>query len=77
MVKELLVDQSDKARPELDALAYAYIFLQVAIAVVHPIASERDGSTGCSCAPTIIAVAHLVCRLCKFLHLVFGGCLFS
>lgn len=36
MVKELLVDQSDKARPELDALAYAYIYLQVAIAVVAP-----------------------------------------
>ena len=29
VVKELLVDNSEKARPGLDALAYAYIYLQV------------------------------------------------
>ncbi|DBA93500.1 hypothetical protein WJX82_005630 [Trebouxia sp. C0006] len=28
VVKELLVDNAEKARPELDALAYAYIYLQ-------------------------------------------------
>ena len=28
-MKELLVDSADKARPGLDALAYAYIYLQV------------------------------------------------
>ena len=29
IVKELLVDKADKARPDLDALACAYIYLQV------------------------------------------------
>ncbi len=29
VVKELLVGNAEKARPELDALAYAYIYLQV------------------------------------------------
>lgn len=29
VVKELLVDTAEKARPGLDALAYAYIYLQV------------------------------------------------
>lgn len=28
-VKELLVDNADRSRPGLDALAYAYIYLQV------------------------------------------------
>ena len=28
-VKELLVDNAEKARPSLEALAYAYIYLQV------------------------------------------------
>lgn len=30
-VKELLVDNAERSRPGLDALAYAYIYLQVTL----------------------------------------------
>ncbi len=39
VVKELLVDNAEKARPGLDALAYAYIYLQV----------RHEGTTSQSC----------------------------
>lgn len=47
VVKELLVDQSEKARPELDALAYAYIYLQVMSLDDH--ITIHGWCFGCSC----------------------------
>ena len=43
VVKELLVDNAEKARPGLDALAYAYIYLQVPLSLLtHSLARSLN-----------------------------------